>query len=405
MIIQSGNPNLFPDLKIPRTTALYWINYSKEKTLVTRPQMFEDEVHSLKKELFQQKAINLLLSRILENAFENEYWHGLLGAKRREKIVRIVEEMRMLVPIAEMLLVLGLSMSTYYRYRAEFLGCNGSQNYCESTRPNQLTKDEQKKMIALALNPKLAHLSMRSLMYHAQREKILFCGIDSWYKYLRINHIKRTTHRKRKRKCSTLGIRANYPNELWHIDITEVKTITGEKLYIQMIVDNFSRAILSWKIGKYKKMELSLRSIRQGVKNVGLGPDYLMSDGGGENDNKKVSKLLLGQGISRLIAKSDVIFSNSMIEAVFRQLKKNPKIDKIQSAGSLSRFVDKFVSSYNLEFPHSSLEGAKPFEKLTNSWNGKDFRGELKSLRKEVTLQRSREYKKCKGCLIDFVKS
>lgn len=31
MVVASGNPKLFPELEIPRTTALYWIREGKKK--------------------------------------------------------------------------------------------------------------------------------------------------------------------------------------------------------------------------------------------------------------------------------------------------------------------------------------------------------------------------------------
>jgi transposase InsO family protein len=38
------------------------------------------------------------------------------------------------------------------------------------------------------------------------------------------------------------------PNEVWHIDVTEVKTINNETVYTQIVYDNFSRYVIAWKV-------------------------------------------------------------------------------------------------------------------------------------------------------------
>jgi putative transposase len=42
-----------------------------------------------------------------------------------------------------------------------------------------------------------------------------------------------------------VGIRADAPNELWHIDVTIIKLIDGTKAYLHAVIDNFSRRILA----------------------------------------------------------------------------------------------------------------------------------------------------------------
>ena len=162
LIIQSGKPDLFPDLNISRTTALYWIHKSKDKTLINRPGIYEDEVQNLKKQIYHQKAINLLLERILQDAFKMGDFHACFGRDTRRKVVEIVEEMKGLISIREIIKILSVSQSSYYRYRTEVLGCARSKRNCDPIRPNQLSRSEQEQMSQLAVDPKLAHLSIKS---------------------------------------------------------------------------------------------------------------------------------------------------------------------------------------------------------------------------------------------------
>jgi hypothetical protein len=263
MIISSGNPKLFPDLKIPRTTALYWIHKSKEGALGTDLMSTSHELESLRRENFKLKAKKLFLKELIQADFGFELKNGLKGRARREKIVILIENFRDILSLQEMLEALGISFSTYYRYRSEIQGCPYSLQQCDSSFGRALSHKEQQKMIDLALDPKFAHFATRSLVYYAQRKGILTCGIDSWYKYLKINQVNRPRLVIREPKYYGKGIRATRPNELWHIDITQVKTTSFQKLYLQLIVDNFLRAILSFKVGYKKDLKLTLRSLRE----------------------------------------------------------------------------------------------------------------------------------------------
>jgi putative transposase len=105
------------------------------------------------------------------------------------------------------------------------------------------------------------------------------------------------------------------------------------------------------------------------VKEDLVVPEYLLSDAGKENTNKTVSQILLGKGVTQLIAKSDVIFSNSMVEAVFRQLKQKFIQHKPESKSDLIKSVAKFVEVYNFKIPHSSLIGGTSMEVFLGKWD------------------------------------
>lgn len=401
MIIHSRNPNLFPDLRIPRTTALYWINKSKSIKGRMDESILKNEVNELKRDNFNLKAKNLLLKEILKSGLDFELKNSLVGRQRREKIVEIVESFKDVLKTKEILDVLGISFSTYYRYRVEILGCVFTNKKCDSTYGRALSHECQKRMIDLAKDQRFAHFSIRSLAYYAQREGILSCGIDSWYKYLRINNVARPRVSKRKPNRYGVGIRAKKPNELWHIDVTQVKTKNFRKVYLQLVVDNFSRFILSFKVGHLKDLKLSLRTLRSLKLEDGHRNSYLMSDGGGENVNKKVRRILIGKGITHLIAKSDVNFSNSIVEAVFRQMKRIDEIRNPKSFYSFKRAVENYVSEHNTLIPHSALRGATPAEMHMGN-RVLDYKNRLKEVRVE-DRQISKMWKKnCRRCLVQF---
>lgn len=399
MIIDSRNPNLFPELRIPRTTALYWINHSKEAHLSKMKLTGKEEYLNLKKELYRLKAERELLIRLLQKVMEGTNLDGLLFKNKKEFIVKLIDEMRGVLPTTNAIKLIGIGIAQYYRWRIEVYGCEVTNKICESGRPNQLSKLEQEKLIQLATTKRFAHMSVKSLMYYAQREGILYCGYDSWLRYIKINRVVRPQKREKVRKFYRKGIRAKRPFELWHIDITEVVIENNTKFYIQMIVDNYSRCIMSWSLSSRKNLEISLKTIKKSIRNQKEIPSFIMCDGGRENINDKVVKLLLGRGIAQMVAQTDIKFSNSMIEAVFRKMKSCIPFNKIGSESALKNRITWFVTQYNNITPHSSLKGACPKEKLTGTFNDFQFAQEVTLKRMEILKDRSKNNQQCRRCL------
>jgi transposase InsO family protein len=253
-------------------------------------------------------------------------------------------------------------------------------------------------LVSLAMDSSLRHLSTKSLMFYAQRNKILSCGLDTWYKYMKMYKITRKANLGSKKKKYLQGIRAEQVNQIWHIDVTEFQTIRGPKLYLQLIVDNFSRAIVSWNVSDRRDLELTLKSLRS-FKEGFIVPEYLLSDAGKENTNKTVNQILLGRGVTQLIAKSDVIFSNSMVEAVFRQLKQKFIQHKPESKSDLIKSMVKFVEVYNFKIPHSSLIGGTPMEVFLGKWDSVKFAEDVLSQRRFRMLKRTKDYQLCTMCI------
>ena len=296
MIIASKNPNLFPHLNIPRTTALYWIAQGhKESSTTSLSQEGQELRNRLNEyEVFKLKAINLMLKDLLKSTNPYADFKSSADPNVKSRVMDLVESMNGFIPKTSLIHDLGLSPSTYYRWKSERLGCDFEKIKCHSGRPAQLTIDEQKIIVSLARDPRLKQLSTKSLMYYAQRNGIIDCSLDSWYKYMKIYKIDRKVNKGGKRKRYLEGVRANKVNDIWHIDITQFYSKNRKKLYVQSIVDNYSRTIINWKVSDRKNTQITLKSLLDSDLDTHR-PEYLMSDGGGENCNKEVKKVLTGK--------------------------------------------------------------------------------------------------------------
>jgi transposase InsO family protein len=398
LITESRNRNLFPELNIPRTTINYWLNHSKELVTTDKISTYEVALKNVDKELYKEKAKSFIMKECMKHTFKNSEFYDYKSKKTRKFIIDLIEDYKEILAIKEIIDCLGISNLTYYRWRSEILGCTYNDNKkCSVSRPSQLTMEEQRKLVQFARSKQFKKFSTVSFMYYCKRKNLLNCSLESWYKYLRLYGIDRRNRKFKKIRYSN-GLRAKNVDEYWHLDITEIKYGVNSKAYLQIVVDNYSRMIVGWKLSLNKKMKLTYNTL---IKSFKVSPNFqgkIISDKGTENTGVTPSKLLLGRGIKQLIAKVDIHYSNSMVEAVFRQLKQKFLVKVADSYKILYRLLYKFVHQYNNIIPHTMLLGATPTETYYNEFDRDKFIQDFKTNSDEVFKSRKISFKKCQKC-------
>jgi len=405
-IAKSQNPYLFPDYNIPRTTALYWIKHHHSPSQkISETSLTEKRIKSLEQALQKEKALTALVEKI-RVIFPHSFKDQRVPSKPvRRKIVQAIRMAAKLNNVIDCLKLIGLSKSTYSNWLSEFFLCEDSKGRCKQRKPHQLTHDEIDVMRKLITSKKYSHLSLQSLCLYARRQGLLFCSLDSWYKYKKIFGWNRPRDIK-KEKTIQIGIRATKPNELWHVDVTQVKIANGKKVYVQVIYDNYSRFILAWKASMDLSALNTVELIRQAKeRTLALGKNNhptLMSDGGPENNNHKVLNFTNSKSIKRMIARVDIHFSNSMVESLFRMLKSNfLKTETLRSLYDVERKIEFFFVEHNEVIPRYQLEGATPLEKFLNTWNNVDLQ-KLREGMIKAAEKRIQDYKEfsCGACKV-----
>ena len=279
------------------------------------------------------------------------------------------------------------------------MGCKyHDDKKCNVIRANSLTQSEQEKLIKFTTAKFFRKFSTVSLMYYCRRKNLLNISLDSWYKYLRLYEINRKHFVSKKQRRYKRGIRASVRNQIWHIDITEVSYKNSKRAYLQLVVDNYSRLIVAWNLSHYKKALITKKSL---LKSFKFSPEFcgdILSDGGSENIANDIQNIIWGRGIRHIIAKQDVQYSNSMVEAVFRQLKQKFLIKDPTTYRGLYQQIYKFVKQYNNVIPHSSLNGATPNELYNGTFNKREFKHILKIKLFEQRKIRREKFHNCQKC-------
>ena len=192
---------------------------------------------------------------------------------------------------------------------------------CAKKHSNQTTKEEFSIIEKGLKDPIYAHWPKSSIYSLLVKEGKLTVCRTTFYKYAKQIEPKRKRINNYKKKRPVL--RATKINELWHLDISQYKTLDGKKHYIYVIIDNYSRKILQWRVESKIRSEFVSKMLL-----LALGVDKpkvlkIMSDGGRENIGKHVKIMFqkyiirYGAEVKHMIALKDIEYSNNMIERFF----------------------------------------------------------------------------------------
>ena len=344
------------------------------------------EIAKCKKLLRAAKALYYLFNTIsfLFNYADNK---NELLKLNKTVILDTIEKTQAILGTKRILKSMGISCSKLY-YWIEKKKCQNSIfQLCQSRHPNQLLPVEVDVIRKYLLDERFINWSSLSIYYQALRDKTVFMGIGTWYKYANRLGIKRKFFRISRKKV--IGIRASRPLQILHMDVTIFKPLDNTKVYIYFIVDNFSRAILIWKASVEYSSSIAMTLLKESISKHGIHPDStLITDGGPENHGEVSSFIADNQNINQLIAQKDIIQSNSMIESVNKHIKYYYLFKRdLKDLNDTIRYLSNSVDDYN-DKPHGKLYGLTPYEVLNGNEPAKDnYQNDIAEARKKRLLQ------------------
>src|SRR5437899_12889189 len=110
---------------------------------------------------------------------------------------------------------------------------------------------------------------------------------------------------------------------MWHIDTTVIRLLDGTRAYLHAVIDNFSRRILAWRVADTFAPVTTVAVLLDGSRGATSSDatPVVLADAGVENVNAQVDALISTGVLRRMLALTELKFSNSMIEAWWRSLK------------------------------------------------------------------------------------
>jgi transposase InsO family protein len=167
---------------------------------------------------------------------------------------------------------------------------------------------------------------------------------------------------------------------MWHIDTTVIRLLDGTRAYLHAVIDNFSRRILAWRVADtfapVSSVGVLLEASRAAIRSART--PVVLADAGVENVNADVDALIASGVLCRVLAFTELKFSNSMIEAWWRSLKHQWLfLHQLDSVATIRRLVAFYVQEHNHVLPLSAFRGQTPDEMYFGT--GASVPGELTS--------------------------
>ena len=369
-ICESHDPGLFPELNIPNSTIRSWLHRGVPD-VVTSGLGVGDRSEQLAENRELRRRVALLgamvgvmvvLLRVSKSRLDFERVPED-GSKR--VLPRAIERSKKVMPLTAVLRMAGISHSRYHSWCRMAQGCNlEDQPSCPKTVPTRLTAEEVETIGEMVEDGDYRFMSIRALALHAQRAGKVFASPSTWYDLVRIKSWRRPRKRLYPAKPK-IGVRANSPGELLHLDVTIIRLLDGTRTYRHAIIDNDSRRILSWTLEARLGTGATCRVLRDAAKEVigNAGGTLVVTDAGSENVNRDVDVELDDSNLERVLAQIDVTYSNSMIEAFWRSLKHSwLYLHGLESESELRRLIAFYVQAHNGVMPHSAFDGQTPDE-------------------------------------------
>ena len=167
------------------------------------------------------------------------------------------------------------------------------------------------------------------------------------------------------------------------------------------MIDNFSRRILAWKVTPTFDAAATAKILLTASKGVDHGVPTVLADGGTENFNGPVDELIDSGLLHRVLARTEITYSNSMIESWWRVLKHQwLYLNTLDTVRAVENLVAFYVQEHNSRLPHSAFCGQTPDEMYFRT--GDSIPEELEAARREARRARTEANRKqeCDGCAL-----
>ena len=316
----------------------------------------------------------------------------------KRSLLQAIERSRVALPLRSVLRVVRLSQSRYHAWNREDQCALDDRSSCPKLSPQQLTATEVSAIQELVTADDYRHVPTGTLSRLAQRIGKVFASASTWYRLVRDHQWRRPRQRVHP-AAPKVGIRASRPNEIWHIDTSLLRLLDGSRAYLHAVVDNFSRRILAWKVAGTFDPTSTVETLLAASKGVDHGKPLLLVDGGSENFNGAVNELINAGLLHRVLAQTEITFSNSMIESWWRVLKHQWLfLNTLDSVRGVEKLMAFYVQEHNARLPHSAFRGQTPDEMYFGT--GDKIPGELETARQLARRARAEANRKrtCSAC-------
>jgi putative transposase len=149
-------------------------------------------------------------------------------------------------------------------------------------------------------------------------------------------------------------------NQVWAVDLTYVRMGSGF-MYLFVIIDLYSRYIIDYELSSTLEKGFVLKCLERAFRTA--KPEIINSDQGSHFTNEDYVNLLTGNGIRISMDSKGRALDNIFVERFFRSLKYELiYINEFENPRNLRKGINQYMTFYNYERPHQSLDYQSPAE-------------------------------------------
>jgi len=315
-----------------------------------------------------------------------------VSAKEKADILALVAGSEL--PCRRALVQLRLPRSTYYRWLKRQTEGRLEDRKGGSLLPwNKMSPEEEARVLAEARTS--PELSARQLAWKVTDSGHTYVSESTVYRILKREGLIKPAEVIGFKAAREYRRKTTRPNELWASDCCHLRVIDWGWYYLETVMDDFSRFILSWDL-KIDMTGGSLEDVIQqavditGMTDVPLEDrTVLLSDNGAGYISQQFNQYLRLVGIRHITASPFHPQTNGKIERYHRTIKGEINQVPYDMPSELKQAIQAFIEYYNYRRYHEGLGNVTPYDVYT----GKQY--EIIRRRTEVksrTLQVRRDY-------------
>jgi putative transposase len=148
-------------------------------------------------------------------------------------------------------------------------------------------------------------------------------------------------------------------NQVWSADITYIPMRSGF-MYLMAVLDWYSRYVLSWELSNTLDGAFCLSALRNALTQYGA-PEVFNTDQGVQFTAQAFTDMVQDAGARMSMDGRGRVFDNIFIERLWRSLKyEHVYPQNYEKVSDLHKGLEGYISFYNHERPHQSLEYRTP---------------------------------------------
>jgi putative transposase len=149
------------------------------------------------------------------------------------------------------------------------------------------------------------------------------------------------------------------PNQVWGTDITYIRLRNGW-LYLVVVLDWYSRAVVSWALDDTLELPFVLEAARQALEQA--TPHIWNSDQGSQFTSPQLTTLLEAAGTQISMDGKGRAYDNIFTERFWRSLKyEEVYLAEYANPREARNGIARYIQFYNTERPHQALANQRPW--------------------------------------------